>query len=290
MWFWLAVGSAVLGAIDVILNKKLLNSVSPSLLSWALFALTIPILIVFTFFEGIPSINSMFFAGVIGSSIAFVFARTLLNSTLKQGLISQIMPLTAFSGMFSYIFGLILLAESIRLIPVLGLFSIILGSYILNADQAKEDFLKPFKLLFSSRNSVLLLIAIMLSGLTVILDKVGLLNTNPQNPTFVMLIEQILMSSGLTVYLLKKERKTWVKELKGNFVILFLNSLVLLGVAYFVFYAYLSGPAALIIGIKRLQIFFILLMGLLFFNDKPTKHSWMATTVMVIGVLMIRLG
>ena len=51
-----------------------------------------------------------------------------------------------------------------------------------------------------------------------------------------------------------------------------------------------DGPVALVIGVKRLQIFFMLLMGYLFFKDKTTKHIWVATFIMVLGVLMIRLG
>lgn len=289
MWFWLALGSSVFGAIDVILNKKALSKVSPVLLSWALFTLTIPILIPIAISQGLPSINSLFIIAVLGSSLTYVFSKTLLNYSLQQSLISKILPLTAFSGLFSYIFGVILLSETIRLIPVLGLCSIVIGSYILNADQAKEDLLKPFKLLFSSKNSILLLISIILAGLTVILDKIGLINTFPQNPTIVMLTEQIVMSLGLTAYLLKKQ-KDWVYDLKKNFKILFINSLVFLAIGFMIFYAYLDGPAALIIGIKRLQIFFILILGMILFKDKPTKHSWIASAVMVLGVLMIRLG
>lgn len=289
MWFWLSLGSAVLAAVSIILNKKILNTVSPGLLSWALFALTIPILLIVTFFQGVPSINSMFFLGVTGSSLTYVFAKTIFSSQLKQGLISQIMPLTAFTGLFTYVFGLLILTETIRLIPVLGLLAIIIGSYILNADSAKEDLLKPFKMLFENKNAILLLIAIGLGGATVVFDKLGVINTFPQNPTFVMLTEQIIMTSLMTGYLIKKERD-WTFKLKNNFRLLFLNSLIVLGIGYLVFYAYTGGPAALIIGVNRLQVFFALTLGYFIFKDKPTKHSWIATAVMIIGVLMIKLG
>ena len=127
MWFWLAFGSAVLGAIDVILNKHSLNKVSAAVLTWSLFALNLPILIVIVLIEGLPSINQLFFLGVAGSSLTFVFAKTITNQTLKENLLSKVFPLTAFNGLFTYIFALIFLSESIRFIPVLGLFSIILG-------------------------------------------------------------------------------------------------------------------------------------------------------------------
>lgn len=291
MWFWLALGSAVFGAVDVILNKYLLNKVSAGVLSWSLFTLTIPFLLYFVLKEGVPNTNQIFLIGALGSSFTYVFSKTIINHTLKYNIVSKILPITAFSGIFTYIFGLILLSETIRLIPVLGLFSVIFGSYILNADQAKEDLLKPFKILFATRTSIFLLIALLLGSITAIFDKLALNNTTPQSPAFIFLVEQIIMSAMLTPYLFYKENKTWSKELKNNFSILFVNSILFVITGFFVFYAYKeSGPVALVLGIKRLQIFFILLLGYLFLKDKPTKHSWIATAIMILGVLMIRLG
>lgn len=291
MWFWLAFGSAVLGAVDIILNKYCLNKVSAAVLSWSLFALSLPPLAYLALKDGIPNLNQVFIGGVIGSALTYVFAKTLSSHTIKHNLVSKILPLTAFSGIFTYIFGLILLFESIRLIPVLGLISVILGSYILNADQAKEDFLKPLKILFTTKTSIIFLVAVLLGSLTAVFDKLALVNTSPVSPSFTFFVEQSIMSVMLTFYLFHREKTTWTSQIKNNFGILFLNSIVFLIVGFLVFYAYKeSGPVALVLGIKRLQIFFVLLMGYLFLKDKPTKHSWIATAVMILGVIMIRLG
>lgn len=290
MWFWLALVSAVLGAIDVILSKKILGKVSPAVLTWFLFASTIPILIIAAYFEGIPVLSLYFFIATITSSLIFIFSKMITNNALKQNLISKIMPLSSFSGFFTYIFGLIFLSESIRPVPLLGLFLIIIGAYILNADQAREDLLRPFKLLFFKKESAFFLLAVMLGSLTAILDKGALNNTIPTSPIFTILIEQIIMSVMLGAYMVKKESKTWAIELKKNFGILFLNSIVFLVGGLLVFYAFVGAPVALVLGVKRLQLFFILLMGYLFFKDKPTKHIWVATAIMILGVLMIKIG
>lgn len=60
MWFWLAFISAVIGAVEVILNKKSLDKVSAPVLSWALFTLSIPPLLVVALKDGIPNINQIF--------------------------------------------------------------------------------------------------------------------------------------------------------------------------------------------------------------------------------------
>lgn len=290
MWFWLSFASAVFGAFEIIANKHILKKVSSAVLSWSLLTLSIPFLIPLVIKDGIPNINQLFLAGVSGSALTYVFAKTMYNDALKQNTISKVLPLTSFSGVFTYIFGLIILSESIRPIPVMGLFSVIIGSYILNADQAKEDVLKPFKLLFTHKASTVFLFAIFLSSLTAVFDKLGLSNTTPTNPAFTILLEQIIMSILLTFYLMRAERKTWIIEVKNNFLFLLLCSAIYIAVSLFVFYAYTGGSVALTLGIKRLQIFFVLLLGYLFFNDKPTKHSWIATIIMAIGVIMIKLG
>lgn len=126
--------------------------------------------------------------------------------------------------------------------------------------------------------------------MTAVFDKIGVLNTVPTNLTFVILIENILETLIVTPYLMVKEKHTWVKEVKGSFVILFINSLVLMVIAYLVFAAYTSGAIALVLGIKRLQIFFVLILGYLFLKDKPAKHTWLATAVMILGTILIKVG
>lgn len=290
MWFWLAFASAFFGALEIILSKQSLKKVSAAVLTWALLALTIPILFIISLYEGFPTFNITFLIAAIGSTLTYVFGRTIVNETLKHNLISKIFPLTAFSGVFTYLFGLVILSETLRLIPVLGLLLVIFGSYILNVDQMKEDILRPFKLLFTTKVSLLFLFAVMITSLTAIFDKMGILNTNPSSPVFVMLTQNVMMSTLLTIYLITRQSKTWVLELKQNFGILFLVSIIFLVASYFAFTAYIDGPAALVLGIKRLQIFFILLMGYLFFKDKPTKHVWVATAIMIFGALLIKIG
>ncbi len=289
MWFWFAFGSALLGSVDVILNKRCLKNVSATVLTWSLFALSLPLLFYMALFYGLPSVNQLFYIGVIGSATSFVFAKTLQNVVIKQQQLSKIFPLTAFAGVFTYVLGLLFLSESIQLLPVIGLFSVIIGSYILNLDQAKENFLKPFTLLFTQRASLLFLLALFLNSVTSLFDKIGVINTYPTNPVFTLLVENLIMIMGLTIYLCNKE-PGWINVVRNNFSYLFLNSSVFLITSLLVFSAFVEGPMALVMGVKRLQIFFILLMSYFLFKDKPGRHIWLASFIMAIGTVLIKLG
>lgn len=290
MWFWLALGSAVLGAVEIIYSKHAVSKVSSTVLAWTLFALSLPPLIIFVALTGVPSINQTFLIAVSLSSIVFIYYKVLMFKALKHNLVSKIIPLTAFSGVFTYALGLVLLSETLRPIPIMGLTFTMIGAYILNADQAREDFFKPIKLLFSDKYSLYFLFAIFLSSTTAVLDKMGVINTKPTNPIFVILIEQIIQSVLLFFFLVNKEQTKWFKEVKTYFWVLLINSLIFLAVGFLVFYAYTDGPVALVLGIKRLQIFLVLILGYIFFKDKPTKHSWIATAIMVLGAILIKVG
>lgn len=290
MWFWLAMGAALLGAVELIYSKHAVSKVSSTVLAWSVFALSIPPLVVFVALEGIPSVNQTFLIATAASSIVFIYYKVLIYKALKHNLVSKIIPLTAFSGLFTYVLGLILLSETLRPIPILGLICTMIGAYILNADQAREDFLKPIKLLFSNKYSLYFLFAVFLSSTTAVLDKMGIINTKPISPIFVILVEQVLQSVILFFFLLNKEQTKWFKEVKDHFWVLLINSLIFLAVGFLVFYAYTDGPVALVLGIKRLQIFLVLILGYIFFKDKPTKHSWVATAVMVLGAVLIKIG
>ena len=140
MWFWLALISAFLAAGTIILNKHVLKKVGPGVLTWATFTLAAPFLLIPIFIQGIPAVNINFYYAVIGSSITYVIAKTIINEVIKNNLVSKIIPLASLLNIFTYILGVVFLSESIRIIPLLGLFLIVFGIYVLNVDQAKEHF------------------------------------------------------------------------------------------------------------------------------------------------------
>lgn len=290
MWFWLALVSAILAAGTIILNKHVLKNVSPTVLTWATFTLAAPLLFIPIFIRGIPSVNINFFYAALGSSITYVISKTIVNEVLKNNLVSKMLPLASLTNIFTYILGVIFLSESIRIIPLLGLVLVIFGIYVLNVEQAKEHFLQPFKYLFTTKASALFMLAMLLGSATVIFDKIGSVNLSSSDPTYFILWTHIFMVALMTGYLFKDKNKTFTLELKNNFFVLFLCSLLFIAVSYFVLLAYQTGPVALVITINRLQIFFILMFGYIFLKDKPAKHIWVSVFIMLVGTLMIKLG
>ncbi|MEK7496440.1 conserved membrane hypothetical protein [Candidatus Roizmanbacteria bacterium] len=290
MWFWFALLSAVVSAVSVILNKRALKNINASLVSWSLFAFSIPFLAYPALKDGWPKLNATFFVATILSAVTFAYAKTLSLRSLKNSkLISEIVPLAFFSVLISYILGLIFLGEKIKLLPLLGLGLIIVGGYYLKIKESKEDILKPFKIIFINKDAFYYLLAMLIMPATSLFDKIGLLNSKPVNQTFYLFWGNILTAVLMTGYMTRKD-KIWIKDLKTNFKVLFINGAVFTLLSLLYLYALTTGALALVSGIKKLEVLFILLLGWLFFNDRPKKEIWIGSLIMLVGVVLIKLS
>lgn len=290
MWFWYALLSAVVSAVSVILNKKALKNINASLVSWSLFAFSIPFLAYPALKDGWPKLNINFLVATFLSVVTFTYAKTLSLRSLKNSkLISEIVPLAFFSVFIQYILGLIFLSEKIKLLPFYGLTLIVFGGYFLKIKEAKEDILKPFTIIFTNKDSFLYLVAMLIMPFTALFDKIGLLNIKPINQSFLLFWENILTTILLAGYMTHKD-KSWLKDLKINFKALFLNGVIYTLLALFFIYAITTGALALVSGVKKLEILFILLLGWFLFKDKPKKEVWIGSLIMLIGVALIKLS
>src|SRR3989344_4223270 len=289
MWFWYALLSGLVSAVSVILNKKALKNINASLVSWALFAFSIPFLIYPAFKDGIPKVNNLFWIVITASVVSFAYAKTLSLKSLKGSLMSEVVSLIFFAVLFQYIYGLIFLSESLKIIPIIGLILIVVGGYTLKVEEAKEDFFKPFKLLATNKNSLMYLIAMIIMPLTTIFDKIGLRNIQPVNQSFLLLMENILTVILLGVYMTGKD-KNWVKELKTNFWTLSLNGVAYMALSLLFLYGITTGAVALVSGVKKLEVFFVLIFGWLLLGDKPKKDVWIGSIIMLLGVILIKLS
>lgn len=288
MWFWYAIISALTSALTVILTKKALDKINASLVSWALFAFSLPFLIYPTIKDGIPRLNIYFWIAMMGSALVFGYAKTLSLKSLKGSLMSDVVPLAFFSVLFQYLAGLIFFSEKLTLYPVLGLALIIIGGYLLKIEEAKEDILRPFKLLFTNRLAFLYLFSMLLMVVSSVFDKTSLLNMKPVNQSFYLFLGNAVLTILIGGYMTKNDKK-WLVEMKNNFWILFWAafSYTIVSLAYL--YGITSGPLALVSGVKKLEVFFVLIFGLLFFNDKPKKGVWIGSIIMLLGVVLTKL-
>ena len=289
MWFWYAFSSALVSAVSVILNKKALNNISASLVSWALFSFSIPLLIYPALKDGLPKLNTVFWLATLASVFSFAYLKTLALKSLKGSLVSEVVPLAFFGIVLQYLLALVSLSETIKIFPLIGLVLIIVGGYFLKVEEARENFFKPFKTLLTNKGSRAYLFAVTMMPLTSIFDKFALKNIRPVNQSFLLLLENIMMTVLISFYIIGRDKK-WVASLKNNFWNLSLNGIVYTVLALLYLYGITEGPVALVSGIKKLEVFFVLVFAWFVFGDKPRKSVWLGSLIMLAGVILIKAG
>lgn len=289
MWFWYVILAAAISSFSVLINKALLKKVSAAILTWSLFALSLPLLAILSFSFGKTDIKPFFFVGTLGSGLLFMIAKTIDLRSIKHNLLSKIYPLSVFSTLFAYFLGLVFLGERIKSLHLLGGIFILFGAYWLNVERAKESLFEPILILLKERTSFLYIIAMFLVAFSTVFDKIGVINTKPTNPYLTLLIENFISTIFLTFYVYKLDRK-WTQELKNNFFPLLLCSFVYVFIGIFILSAFAIGPIALVSSIKKIEILLVLFWGSIFLGDKPVKHIWIGTLIMVTGVILIKIG
>src|SRR3989339_2261968 len=290
MWFYLALATSLISAVSVILSKKILKGVSPSVLTWCTLVLATPIIAVFAIKEGIPNLNTLFIAGVVGSVIFYTASKIIQFRAMKIADLSAIYPLVSLGPIFTLIVAFLPpLNEKPGFIAIIGVLITLLGVYVLNVNNAKEGLLKPIKLLFENKASALMVLSVVIDSVVIAFDKLAINNTIPQNTTFVLLAENILVIVGLLpiLYLRNKNFTRQIFDNKKLFIILGLLNAVSTILA---FSAVGSGSVGLVSTILKTQLLFVLLFSFIFFKDKPRLETIIGSIIMILGVVLIKIG
>ncbi len=290
MWFYIALATSLISAVSVIFDKKILKEVSPSVLAWCTLFLATPIIAIFAIKEGIPSLNTMFLVGVVGSVIFYTVSTIIQFRAMKVADLSSIYPLVVLGPILTLIIAFLPpLNEKPSFIAIIGILVTLFGTYILSVSNAKEGLLKPIKLLFENKASALMIMSVFLGSVVIVFDKLAINNTVPKNTTFVLLVENIFVIVGLLPILYFKN-KNFVQQIFDNkklFIILgVLNALSTI----LAFSAVGGGSVGIVSTIMKAQLLFVLLFSFIFFKDRPKFETVVGSIIMILGVVLIKIG
>jgi uncharacterized membrane protein len=290
MWFYIALATSLISAVSIVFNKKILRGVSPYVLTWCTLLLATPIIAIFAMREGIPSLNKLFFIGVVGSVLFYAISTIIQFRAMKIADLSAIYPLVCLGPVFTLLAAFFPpLNEELGFIAIIGILVTLSGTYILNVSNAKEGLLKPIKLLFKNKASALMIFSVLIGSVVVVFDKLAINNTLPKNTTFVLLVENILVIIGLLPILFLRN-KNFVREIFDN-----KKLFIVLGVlnAFSTILAFLAvggGSVGIVSTILKVQLLFVLLFSFLFFKDKPKLETIIGSLIMILGVVLIKIG
>lgn len=284
-----AQGSAILQAILNILNKKLVQKEEPFVVIWYTIFMSMFFLIPTVIINGIPELKSGFYIFLAIRLILDVFALSLYFYALKDGDVSLIIPLLNLSVVFSLISSSVINHELPNAIGILGILTVILGTYILNLPdkERRKDLLLPFKLLFKNNSARLILLSAFLYGIIYSINKAGINNSSTSFFTFSAALGLLVFFTLAIAY---KNKGNIFKEIKFKEFPKFIPLGLLDGVKIFLFmmavtYTFVSFADA---SDNTTAVYSTIFAGIIF--KEQIKSRLFPIFIMILGVMLITLS
>lgn len=294
LWAIYAIFSALAFAIKDVITKKVLNkNVKPIQIIYEQYLLLLLFVIIF-FFGKIDflSITNNWDIYLLKAITIFI-STTLYFYLLNLYDISLISPLMNLSPVFLIILSSVFLFEKITLLQMLGIFIIIVSTYLLELHTTKKDKKLPHKFYFdflktlnwkiiSVASSMLFIISI-----TAISDKI--IFQRGLNVYTNMFFTAIFIFIFLTIYYIYNNHfentiMNIVKE-PETLIISFFSVL-----STFLILLAISIPTALvslIVPLKRISTLFSSILGGLLFHEQHLFKKGIITILMLFGVVLI---
>lgn len=287
MWFYAALSMALISGIYTILSKHALKKIDPIVLYWATILFSTPFIIPFVIRSGIPELNFKFYIGVIASVIFYSVSKIIFNKIIQKNDLSLVYPIISLSPIFALIFSIIILSESYTLAQFFAISITLLGAYVLNISSIKKGFLEPFKLLFKNRISLWMLVSVVLIGIVSVFDKLAINNTFPQNESFAILTQNIIIVVCFIPWVINK-RKIVLPQIIANTRIFILLGFLMASSTLLSFLALGNGEAGLVTSVFRTQVFFVLLFSFIIFRDRPKIETIIGSIIMFAGLILLK--
>ena len=287
-WFFIALLSSFLSAFAAITQKKVLFNLNPVQFSFYLSIANLILSIPFFFFIDYNTINASNLSVLFIKSLIGVAAFLCVMTALKNLQISNALPLLALTPGFVAVFAFLFLGEGLKLYEVLGLVSLIVGTYILESRNLKE-IIFPFTVFLKSRYHQFIIAALLLFTASSVMDKllVSKMNLTPisftafQHIYFVLLLFIIYFAfKGNLVDYSPKVNKTDV-------LWILLISVLTIGYRYTQIVSVSIASVALTLAVKRTSVLWATLIGGKIFKDTNLLKKTIAVLFILLGAILI---
>ena len=286
-WYYLAIVSAMFSAFAAILEKKALFRQSALGFSFWLAIFNLLLSLPFFFFvdfQGLPTVPLvMLFGKSFLGAISFLF----IMKGLRELQISSSLPLLALTPGLVAIVAFVILGDGLESNEVVGLLLMVIGTYVLQAHH-EEDLLDPFRYIFKTKSYRYLLAALAIFTLTSVLDKLMVGKLKLPLESF-MGFQHLFLAFHFSLFLMlfRKNALPIIGGLKVNFWLILLVAAATIVYRYSQIMAVKLGPVALVLSIKRISVFFAVLVGGTLFSEQHLLRKTIATAIMVGGAIAI---
>jgi drug/metabolite transporter (DMT)-like permease len=287
-WFFVALLSSFLSAFAAISQKKVLFNLNPVQFSFYLSIANLVLSIPFFFFIDYDAINAsnlsvLFIKSVIGAA-AFLCVMT----ALKNLQISNALPLLALTPGFVAVFAFLLLGEALKFYEVLGLISLITGTYILESKNLKK-ILFPLNIFLKSRYHQYILVALLLFTASSVMDKLLLIKLN-LTPISLTAFQHFYFAVLFFIiyFLFKGKLENRLPQIdKTDVLWILLISVLTIGYRYTQIVSVSLASVALTLAVKRTSVLWATVIGGKIFKDTNLLKRTIAVLFILLGAILI---
>ncbi|MDI6790665.1 MAG: DMT family transporter [Thermodesulfobacteriota bacterium] len=157
LWLVLALISAASIATVDALTKRFLSHLTVFEMAAARLSFSLPLFLILLFFIPVPHLDTTFYLTVLLALPLEITAFFLYMRAIQASPLSLAIPFLSFTPVFLILTGRLILGEELSARGILGIISVVLGSYVLNLRECKNGFLGPFGAIKREKGSWLML-------------------------------------------------------------------------------------------------------------------------------------
>ena len=287
-WFLVALLSSFLSAFAAITQKKVLFKLNPVEFSFHLSVVNLVFAVPFFFFVNYETINSYNLFILFIKSVLGVLAFLCVMTALKNLQISNALPLLALTPGLVAVFAYLFLGESLKTFEVIGLISLIVGTYILESKSLKEIFF-PLNVFLKSKYHHYILAALLLFTASSVMDKFLLVKLN-FTPISLTAFQHLYFAFLFLIIFLISEKKFDKSKIfvnKKDYLWIALISVLTLGYRFTQVVSISMSSVALTLAVKRTSVLWATIIGGKIFKDSNLLKKIIAVLFILLGAILI---
>ena len=285
MWLILASLSAFFEAVKDVVSKHNLKANDEYVVTWSLTFFTAVFLTPLLFIIEIPPLNQQFWIALLIGGIMNAVIALLYIKAIKLSDLSLAVPLVALTPLFMLLTSPLIVGEYPNFFDGIGVFLIVMGSYLLNIKEKSQGYLAPFKALLHQPGSKLMLLVAFLWSITTNFDKIGVQNSSPIFWVFALLTTMSVLLLPVLLHKTSNPKRQIIQYLPMLMATGFFNALGVI----FQMQALTMTLVVQVIALKRTSVLMGVLFGHFIFKEKDIQERFLGAAIMMGGVLFITL-
>lgn len=285
-WLVLAILTAFFESLKDVFSKKSLKFLDEYLVASVGMIVASIALLPLLAIVGIPSIGPHFgMAIVIGGSLNVV-AYTLYVKAIRIADLSLISPLSALTPLFLLLTSPLIVQEVPSFWDSVGVFLIVIGSYVLNLQSSKNGFFAPLRSIFHNKGTRMMVVVAFIWSITSTFDKVGVMNSSP---IFWSIVLFGYIGLGIFPLVLLKSKYP-IQGIRSHWRLLLAAGIANgIGVGC---QMVAVGMVAVtqVIAVKRMSALISVGFGYFLFGEKGIRERLLGAAIMVTGVVVMAIG